>query len=181
MTILLNLLKLRVIFLDSTPSVFLYLGHKKSNILLKNMYFCKKLRIMVLELEDLFQKNGYSEKDFRLDMAILVYQRKVASLNRAARLAGVSLKAFEQILFDRNISKPANNTQSISLSEQFLNTLNSNDPLRDAIKPIKSTITIEELIKEQNYQGTDWNKLNAIAEKMAIQEPIEMLLAQLKD
>ena len=24
---------------------------------------------MVLELEDLFQKNGYSEKEFRLDMA----------------------------------------------------------------------------------------------------------------
>ena len=136
---------------------------------------------MVLELEDLFQQNGYSEKDFRLDMAILVYQRKVASLNRAARLAGVSVKAFEQTLADRNISKLTNNTQSISLSEQFLNTLSSNDPLREAIKPIKSTITIEELIKEQNYQGTDWNKLNLIAENMAIKEPIELLLAQLKD
>ena len=136
---------------------------------------------MVLELEDLFQKNGYSEKDFRLDMAILVYQRKVASLNRAARLAGVSVKAFEQTLADRNISKLTNNTPCISLSEQFLNTLSSNDPLREAIKPIKSTITIEELIKEQNYQGTDWNKLNLIAENMAIKEPIELLLAQLKD
>ena len=136
---------------------------------------------MVLELEDLFQKNGYSEKDFRLDMAILVYQRKVASLNRAARLAGVSVKAFEQTLADRNISKLTNNTPSVSLSKQFLNTLSSNDPLREAIKPIKSTITIEDLIKEQNYQGTDWNKLNLIAENMAIKEPIELLLAQLKD
>ena len=136
---------------------------------------------MVLELEDLFQKNGYSEKDFRLDMAILVYQRKVASLNRAARLAGVSVKAFEQTLADRNISKLTNNTPSVSLSEQFLNTLSPNDPLREAIKPIKSTITIEELTKEQNYQGTDWNKLNLIAENMAIKEPIELLLAQLKD
>ena len=145
------------------------------------MYFCRKSRIMVLELEDLFQKNGYSEKDFRLDMAILVYQRKVASLNRAARLAGVSVKAFEQTLADRNISKLTNNTPSVSLSEQFLNTLSSNDPLREAIKPIKSTIAIEDLIKEQNYQGTDWNKLNLIAENMAIKEPIELLLAQLKD
>ena len=145
------------------------------------MYFCRKSRIMVLELEDLFQKNGYSEKDFRLDMAILVYQRKVASLNRAARLAGVSVKAFEQTLADRNISKLTNNTPSGSLSKQFLNTLSSNDPLREAIKPIKSTITIEDLIKEQNYQGTDWNKLNLIAENMAIKEPIELLLAQLKD
>ena len=136
---------------------------------------------MVLELEDLFQKNGYSEKDFRLDMAILVYQRKVASLNRAARLAGVSAKVFEQILVERNISKPANNTISSSLSEQILDTLSPKDPLGEAIKPIKSTITIEELIKEQNYKGTDWNKLNAIAENMAIQEPIEVLLAQLKD
>lgn len=147
---------------------------------MKNTYFCKKSRIMVLELEDLFQKNGYSEKDFRLDMAILVYQRKVASLNRAALLAGVSVKAFEQILADRNINKLTNNIQT-SLSERFLNTLSPNDPLNGAIKPIKSTITIEELIKEQNYQGTDWNKLNAIAEGMAIQEPIEVLLAQLKD
>ena len=145
------------------------------------MYFCRKSRIMVLELEDLFQKNGYSEKDFRLDMAILVYQRKVASLNRAARLAGVSVKAFEQTLADRNIRKLTNDTLSVSLSEQFLNTLSSNDPLREAIKPIKSTITIEDLIKEQNYQGTDWNKLNLIAENMAIKEPIELLLAQLKD
>ena len=145
------------------------------------MYFCRKSRIMVLELEDLFQKNGYSEKDFRLDMAILVYQRKVASLNRAARLAGVSVKAFEQTLADRNIRKLTNDTLSVSLSEQFLNTLSSNDPLREAIKPIKSTITIEELTKEQNYEGTDWNKLNLIAENMAIKEPIELLLAQLKD
>ena len=145
------------------------------------MYFCRKSRIMVLELEDLFQKNGYSEKDFRLDMAILVYQRKVASLNRAARLAGVSVKAFEQTLADRNISKLTNDSPSGSLSKQFLNTLSSNDPLREAIKPIKSTITIEDLIKEQNYQGTDWNKLNLIAENMAIKEPIELLLAQLKD
>ena len=56
---------------------------------------------MVLELEDLFQKNGYSEKEFRLDMAILVYQRNVASLARAAKLAGVSKQNFETVLEER--------------------------------------------------------------------------------
>jgi predicted HTH domain antitoxin len=136
---------------------------------------------MVLELEDLFQKNGYSETDFRIDMAILVYQRKVATLNRAARLAGLSLKAFEQILTDKNIKRLDNNAQPAIASEKFQDTSSIQAPLHEAIKPIRSTITIEDLIKDQNYQGTNWDKLNKIAQNMAIEEPIEVLLAQLKD
>ncbi len=53
---------------------------------------------MVLELDDLLNETGYSEKDFRLDMAITLYQRKVASLARGAKLAGLSKSDFEQIL-----------------------------------------------------------------------------------
>lgn len=134
---------------------------------------------MVLELEDLFQKNGYSENDFRLDMAIMVYQRKVASLTRAAKIAGVSKQSFETLLDERDI--PHKEIKPLTANEKLLATLPANDPLRAYLKPMRKHVTIEELIKEQNYKGTDWDKLNAIARDMAIEEPIELLLAQLKE
>ena len=31
---------------------------------------------MILELDDIFQKKGYSEQEFRLDIAITLYQKK---------------------------------------------------------------------------------------------------------
>jgi predicted HTH domain antitoxin len=140
-----------------------------------------KSRIMVLELEleNLFQNKAYSEKELRLNMAVILYQRHIASVNRAAKLSGLPLKAFEQVLQDRNIKlvhKPA------TLAEEFLATLSPNDPLREVIKPLRpASTTIEDIIKEQNYTGTNWDELNIIAQRMAIEEPIEVLLAQLKD
>ena len=133
---------------------------------------------MVLDLDDLFQKKGYSEKEFRLDMAITLYQRKVASLSRSAKLAGLSKDNFEQILSQKGLVTLQNN---LTANEKMLKFLTPNDPLKGFIKPIREHATIEELIKEQNYKGTDWDKLNAIAREMAIEEPLELLLTQLKD
>ena len=135
--------------------------------------------VLELELENLFQNKTYSEKELRLNMAVILYQRQIASVNRAAKLSGLSLKAFEQVLQDRNIKlvhTPA------SLAEEFLASLSPNDPLREVIKPLRpASTTIEDIIKEQNYTGTNWDELNIIAKRMAIEEPIEVLLAQLKD
>ena len=61
----------------------------------------------------------------------------------------------------------------------FLSSLAPNDPLREVIKPINNNITLEEIIKKQNYKGTNWTLISQIAEDMAIEEPIEDLLAQL--
>ncbi len=65
----------------------------------------------------------------------------------------------------------------------MLATLPADHPLRPYIKPqpIRKNVTLEEIMKEQNYTGTDWDKLNAIAKEMAIEEPIELLLAQAKE
>ena len=132
---------------------------------------------MVLELEDLFQKNGYSEKEFRLDTAIKFYRLNMATLSRAAKIAGISKSEFEQTLGQMlDISEKPQETAS----ERYLKTLDFDDPLRQAIKPIRKNVTIEDIEREQNYTGTDLNLLRQLAEDLAIEEPLDLLLAQLK-
>ncbi len=58
--------------------------------------------------------------------------------------------------------------------------LAKNHPLREAIKPIRPFVPLQELAKEQNYIKTDWQALDKIVDEMDIQEPLELLLAQLK-
>ena len=135
--------------------------------------------VLEIELEDLFQKNRYSEKELRLDIAVIMYQRQIASLNRAAKLANLTKSEFEKILSERGLLHKQ--TKPLTVNEKLLATLSVNDPLRAFLKPMRKHVTIEELAKEQNYKGTDWDKLNAIARDMAIEEPIELLLAQLKE
>ncbi len=47
-------------------------------------------------------------------------------------------------------------------------------------RPIRENVTVEELIQEQNWQPIDENKMDAIVKRLDIQEPIELLLSQLK-
>ena len=135
--------------------------------------------VLEIELEDLFQKNRYSEKELRVDIAVIMYQRHIASLNRAAKVATLTKSEFEQVLSERGLLYKQ--TKPLTANEKLLATLSANDSLRAFLKPMRKHVTIEELAKEQNYQGTDWDKLNAIARDMAIEEPIELLLAQLKE
>ena len=46
-------------------------------------------------------------------------------------------------------------------------------------KPSKKTISVEELIEEQNYTGIDKAKMDRLIEEMDIQEPLEDLLKML--
>lgn len=46
-------------------------------------------------------------------------------------------------------------------------------------RPIRATITVDDLVREQNWQLIDEKKMDAIVRKMAITEPIELLLSQL--
>ena len=61
-----------------------------------------------------------------------------------------------------------------------LDILAKNHPLREAIKPIRAFVPLQDLAKEQNYTKTDWKALDKIVEDMDIQEPLELLLEQLK-
>ena len=46
-------------------------------------------------------------------------------------------------------------------------------------RPIRENVTAEELIREQNWQPIDESKMDAIAKRLDIKEPIELLLSQL--
>jgi hypothetical protein len=46
-------------------------------------------------------------------------------------------------------------------------------------RPIREDVTVEDLAKEQNWQPIDEQKMDAIARKLDIKEPIELLMAQL--
>ena len=50
---------------------------------------------------------------------------------------------------------------------------------KEIFKPIREDITIEEMIKEQNYTGFDREEFDILVKELDIQEPIEELLNQL--
>jgi predicted HTH domain antitoxin len=65
---------------------------------------------MTIELpNELIGKPAYSEQEFKLDIAITLYQRKVLTLARAARWAGLSRLQFQKAIADRDI--PLNYTK----------------------------------------------------------------------
>lgn len=46
-------------------------------------------------------------------------------------------------------------------------------------KPMKKTLDVEEMKREQNWKPVDMEEWHRLAEEIDIQEPIEVLLAQL--
>jgi c-di-GMP-related signal transduction protein len=68
-----------------------------------------------------------------------------------------------------------------SKNQRLLEQLPLNDPLRKAIRTRPRTSkTLEQIMQMQNYQKTNWVRLREVANSMDIQEPIELLLEQLK-
>jgi hypothetical protein len=47
-------------------------------------------------------------------------------------------------------------------------------------RPMRADINVNDLAKEQNWQPIDEKKMDALVQQMAITEPIEFLMAQLK-
>ena len=53
--------------------------------------------------------------------------------------------------------------------------------LKSIIKPIKKTLDIEDLKREKNYKGVNRKRFNRLIKELNVTEPIEELLAQLKE
>jgi hypothetical protein len=47
-------------------------------------------------------------------------------------------------------------------------------------RPMRADVNVNDLAKEQNWQPIDEKKMDALVQQMAITEPIEFLMAQLK-
>lgn len=63
--------------------------------------------------------------------------------------------------------------------EQTINDINHQAELDNIFKPMRESISVEELRKEQNYQGIDRDEFFRLIDELDIQEPIEDLLAML--
>ena len=62
--------------------------------------------------------------------------------------------------------------------KEMLDTISKdNDLLYRVVKPIREKITVEDLIREQNYKGFDRAAFDKLAAELDIQDPIEELLA----
>lgn len=59
---------------------------------------------MLLEIPDeILDQKEYSDTELKADIAVLLYQKQVITLARAARWLGVSRLAFQKILAERGI------------------------------------------------------------------------------
>lgn len=64
---------------------------------------------MIIEIEvpdSVLKIPQYSRQDLLLDVAIALYQRKLYSLAKAARFAGLNRLEFQQVLAERQVPIP---------------------------------------------------------------------------
>jgi hypothetical protein len=112
------------------------------------------MHTLTIEIPDQFEK-----KEVLLSIAAQLYQKGALNAKQAADLADVSL----------------NDLSYYSLPES--------DPAKQLLEPATEYSTTEEWIesikKEQRYKGFDNDRMRKLADKMDIQEPLEVLLSQL--
>ena len=80
-------------------------------------------------------------------------------------------------------AKQATDLAGVTMNELVYSTLSDDDPLKEYIKPRKKYNSTEEWIEslkeKQNYKGFDREKFDKFVKDLDIQEPVEVLLAQL--
>jgi uncharacterized protein YjgD (DUF1641 family) len=62
------------------------------------------------------------------------------------------------------------------LEQHFKQYIENFQSISHLVKPTRDKLDIDELIKEQNYQGADKTVIDDLIKDMAIEEPIEELL-----
>ncbi len=88
----------------------------------------------------------------------------------------MTIEALKYELFAKIVS--IQNEADLQRVKEMLESLSKdNDLLYRIVKPVRGKITIEDMIKEQDYKGFDRNAFDKLVIEMDIQDPIEELLA----
>ena len=66
-------------------------------------------------------------------------------------------------------------SEALRVKEQITNIPN----VFDAVKQIRSNISLEQIMEEQNYKPISYDEFRKLADKLEIEEPIEELLGLL--
>ena len=73
-----------------------------------------------------------------------------------------------------------NDAAILQIIKEMLQKVSSeNDLFNRIVKPIRKTITVEDMIREQNYKGFDREGFDKLVKELDIQDPIEELLNEL--
>ena len=100
----------------------------------------------------------FEREKILLSIAGQLYAKEILSLRQAANLAGVSLNKF------------------------IVSELPADDPLRMLISEDEELTTeqsVQKYIEKTGYTGLNREKLDALRDSIAIEEPLELLLSQL--
>ena len=71
------------------------------------------------------------------------------------------------------------NEQDVTKMEQQVQSIKQLTDIQAAIKPIRKSLAIEQMIEEQNYTPIKREEFFKKAEQLQIEEPLEKLLADL--
>lgn len=73
--------------------------------------------------------------------------------------------------------KSIQNEETLQAVGEMLKALSTERLIYQITQPMRETLTVEDLIKEQNYKGFDRNGFDKLIAELDIQDPIEELLA----
>ena len=76
---------------------------------------------------------------------------------------------------DNDAALEAIEMEALKISAQIMKMPN----VFDAVKPLRSNVSLEEIMQEQNYHPISYEEFRAIADELEMEEPIEELLALL--
>jgi hypothetical protein len=71
------------------------------------------------------------------------------------------------------------NEEALSKLEKGVEAIHQEKAFWTAIKPLRKTITLEQMIKEQNYKPIDKDEFFKMVDELEIEESIEELLSML--
>lgn len=72
-----------------------------------------------------------------------------------------------------------NDESALAKLEQEIEAINKQDKFWEAIKPIRQSVTLEQMIAEQGYQPIEKEAFYEKVSKIDIEEPLEELLSML--
>lgn len=118
-----------------------------------------------IEIPDhLARQHDFSEASLKLKMAVAFFQENTFSLEQAAQFAGLPEADFQQELARLRLAFGATDG-TIDLAR--------------FVKPMREKTVLEDIIREQGWTGADKKRLRLLIDELAIEEPIEELLADL--
>ncbi len=72
-----------------------------------------------------------------------------------------------------------NNDEALEKAEKILTEATLKPDIQQAVKPIRSNVSLDDIKKEQNYQAISYKEFKGIAEELDWEESVEELLAML--